>query len=151
MKSCFSRKSFVVFLSGLVLGCGAVGVLSVLRGVRAASVEESWRRYVKLLNANPSSAYQCMSTDYRETHPKDAFLREWAGYHAQYLVTSNRESTIIYLGVSVPFTPKETVFVATGRLLLPLCLEDGFLGVSVTMRHERDGWKIDSLPGVIGR
>lgn len=146
-KTRFCRMALCMFAGALLVLCVAVS-----RDLRRISIEQSWKQYTKHLASAPETAYSYMSARYKRMHSPDDFLSEWSQYGAKYLVTSNCNMHIIYIGLSVPFSTSEDVFISASGLALPLWMEDGFLGIVVNMRREEGLWRVDDFPfHVIGR
>lgn len=122
-------------------------VHSCRRHMARPGIELSWRGFVRDLAASEyDRAYQCMSQDYKRNHTEADFAQAWSNYHSQYLVTSNRDITAVYLGLLGPALGRSHVFVTSSHLYLPLPLEDGFMGIHADLVYENGRWMVDDFP-----
>ncbi|MCE9616697.1 MAG: hypothetical protein K8T26_20675 [Lentisphaerae bacterium] len=123
------------------------------RRLARPNIEITWRSFAhNLAEADYDDAYLAMSGSFRENHSSSAFQSIWTNCPWQWLITSNRDSTVVYLGLAAPWGGKATAFVTTSHMYLPLFLEDGFMGINIEMKKEGESWKLDRFPPmVVGR
>jgi hypothetical protein len=144
------KRIVIITLIGITLLLTGVTFHSCCRNMARPRIELSWRHFVRhLASQQYDVAFRGMSQAYKANHTEADFVQAWSDYDWQFLVTSNRDITAVYIGRLSPAGDRAKAFVTTSQLSLPLPLEDGFTGIHTELVYENGKWMIDDFPFMV--
>ena len=144
-------RSRILTMTGITLAASLLAIFLACRSVQKRQVEFAWRQFTRELASDErESAYESMSTAFRQTRSLSAFTssRWYDKAHPWFVAVVNRDIHIVY--VHLDLLGRSSRIIATTSVRTSLMDIDN-AGVRVVASLVREGvtWKVEGEPSVV--